>query len=136
MIQHIVLLKWKVGTTDAQVDRAFAQSEDLVNAIDGVERITLGRNRGDTHHGFTHALVVNVADEDALSTYLSHPVRQRYVTEVLGPIEDERIEIDAPDDAAHRPARRPSHSWDWGTTRHSASADAAALRLEEKDDGL
>jgi hypothetical protein len=134
MIQHIVLLKWKAGTTDAQVDDAFAQAEDLVNAIDGVERITLGRNRGDADHGFTHALVVNVADEDALTAYLNHPVRQRYVSEVLGPIEDGRIEIDAPDDAPHRHARRPSHSWEWGTTRRSASADAAALRLEEKDD--
>ncbi len=134
MIQHIVLLKWKAGTTDAQVDRAFAQAEDLVNSIDGVERITLGRNRGDADHGFTHAWVVTVANENALTNYLSHPARQRYVTEVLGPIEAERIEIDAPDDAAHRPARRPSHSWEWGTTRHSASADAAALRLEEQDD--
>jgi hypothetical protein len=133
MIQHIVLFKWKVGTTDAQVDRAFAQAEDLVNSIHGVERITLGHNPGDTNHGFTHALVINLVDEDALTRYLSDPVRQRYVTEVLSPIEDERIEIDAPDDAAHRHARRPSHRWDWGTTRHSASADAAALRLEEQD---
>ena len=114
MIQHIVLLKWKVGTTDAQVDHAFAQAKDLVNAIDGVERITLGHNRGDVDHGFTHALVVNVKDEDALTTYLSHPVRERYVAEVLGPIEEERIEIDAPDDASHRHAPGPSHRWDWG----------------------
>jgi Stress responsive A/B Barrel Domain len=143
MLQHIVLFKWKAGTTDAQVKQAFAQAEDLVNGIDGVERITLGRNRGDTDHGFTHALVVNVADEDALTAYLSHPVRQRYITEVLGPIEAERIEVDAPDDAAHRRAR-PTPAWEWGvaaagehgTTRHSASADAAALRLEEKDDDL
>jgi hypothetical protein len=136
VIQHIVLLKWKVGTTDAQVDRAFAQAEDLVNTIEGVERITLGSNRGDSDHGFTHALVVNVADEDALTTYLSHPARQRYVAEVLAPIEDERIEIDAPDDASHRRARGPGHNWDWGSTRHSAAADAAALKLEEKDDEL
>jgi hypothetical protein len=134
VIQHIVLLKWKAGTTDAKIDSAFAQAEDLVNAIDGVERITLGRNRGNTDHGFTHALVINVADEDALTTYLGHPVRQRYVTEVLGPIEDARIEVDAPDDAAHRHTRRSGLGWEWGTTRRSASADAAALRLEEKDD--
>jgi hypothetical protein len=136
MLQHIVLFKWKAGTTDAQVEQAFAQAEVLVNGIDGVERITLGRNRGDTDHGFTHALVVNVVDEDALTAYLSHPVRQRYVSEVLGPIEADRIEVDAPDDAAHRHARRPGPAWEWGTTRHSASADAAALRLEEQDDAL
>ncbi len=42
MIQHIVLLKWKPGTTDAQIDEAFAQAQQLVDEIDGVERVTLG----------------------------------------------------------------------------------------------
>lgn len=132
VIQHIVLLKWKAGTTDAAVDHAFAQAEELVGGIDGVERITLGRSRGDVDHGFTHAFVVNVVDDNALAAYLEHPVRKRYVSEVLAPIEEERIEIDVPDDASHRHTRRATANWDWGATRHSASADAAALRWEEQ----
>jgi hypothetical protein len=136
VIQHIVLLKWKAGTADAQVDDVFAQAEELVDGIDGVERITLGRSRGEVDHGFTHAFVVNVSDENALSAYLDHPVRKRYVTEVLGPIEAERIEIDVPEDASHRLTRRASANWEWGATRHSASADAAALRWEEQHGDL
>lgn len=136
MIQHIVLLKWKAGTTDAQVDHVFAQAEELVDGIDGVERITLGLNRGEADHGFTHAFILNLSDDDALTTYLNHPVRKRYVTEILNPIEEERIEIDVPEDASHRHTRGASLSWEWGATRHSASAEAAALRWEEKDSEL
>jgi hypothetical protein len=136
VIQHIVLLKWKAGTTDAQVDHVYAQAEKLVDGIDGVERITLGVNRGEADHGFTHAFILNLSDDDALTTYLNHPVRKRYVTEILNPIEEERIEIDVPEDASHRHTRGASLGWEWGATRHSASAEAAALRWEEKDSEL
>ncbi len=135
MIQHIVLFKWKPGTTDAQIDDVFAQAGELVG-IDGVERITLGRSLGEANHGFTHAFVINLTGDPALSTYLNHPVRKRYVTEVIAAIEEERIEIDVPEDSAHRHTRTAGRVWEWGATRHSASADAAALRLEEQSDEL
>ncbi len=130
MIQHIVLLKWRPGTTEAQIDAAFAQARQLVDEIDGVERVTLGRNRGEADHGFTHAMIVKL-DDETLSSYLTHPVRQRYLTEVLQPIEAERIQIDVPEDAHLERDRSAPLSWDWGATRGSASAAAAALRWEE-----
>jgi heme-degrading monooxygenase HmoA len=133
VIQHIVVLKLKAGTTDAQVEEVFAQAGQLVDGIDGVERITLGRNRGEAEHGYTHAFIVNLHDDEALTEYLNHPVRQRYVTDVLGPIEEERIEIEVPGDGSDLHTRRASLGWEWGATRHSASAVAAALRWEEKE---
>lgn len=132
MIQHIVVLKWKPGTTAAQVNRAFAQAETLVDEIDGVQRITLGRNPGVAKHGFTHAFVVDLDDADAMARYLSHPLRTQYVTEALDPIEEDRIEIDVPDRNSDRHGQGTSANWEWGPTRHSASADAAALRWEEQ----
>jgi Stress responsive A/B Barrel Domain len=131
VIQHIVLLKWKPETTDAQIDHAFSQAQELVDKIDSVERITLGRNRADADHVFTHAFIVKLSDDDALATYLNHPVRMWYVTEVINPIEQERIEIDVPEDSYHQRANERRLGWDWGTTRISASAAAAALRWEE-----
>jgi Stress responsive A/B Barrel Domain len=128
VIQHIVLLKWKPETTDAQIDEAFGHAQRLVDEIDGVERVTLGRNRGAADHGFTHALIVKL-DDDALASYLSHPSRTRYISEWLDPIEQERIEIDVPEDAHLE--RAPAHSdWHWRRPP-SASAAAAALRWEE-----
>jgi hypothetical protein len=132
VIQHIVLLKWKPGTTDAQIEEAFQRAQGLVDGIDSVERITLGRNRGEINHGYTHALIVKLSDDDALTSYLHDPVRERYVGEVLGPIEQERIEIDVPEDAHLERKRSGRLNWDWDNgPRTSASAAAAALRWEE-----
>jgi hypothetical protein len=131
VIQHIVLLKWKAGTTDAEIDTAFGRAQELVDGIESVERVSLGRNRADDDHGFTHALIVKLSDDDALSTYLHDPIRERYVREVLGPIEQERIEIDVPEDLHVERHRAHDASWDWQRPRVSASAAAAALRYEE-----
>lgn len=129
MIQHIVLLKWKPDTTDEQIDEAFSHAQQLVDEIDGVERVTLGRNRGESDHGYTHALIAQLSD-DALATYLGHPTRRGYIAEWLDPIEQERIEIDVPEDAhIERPPAEKS-SWHWNRPP-SASAAAAALRWEE-----
>jgi hypothetical protein len=130
VIQHIVLLKWKPNTTDAQIDEAFREARELVR-IDSVQRVTLGRNRGDTAHGFTHALIVKLSSDEALPAYLEHPIRQRYLADVLGPIEAARIEIDVPEDAHHERASSAHLNWDWNGMRGSASAAAAALRWEE-----
>lgn len=131
MIQHIVLLKWKAGTTDAQIDGAFGEAQQLVDAIESVERVSLGRNRGEADHGFSHALIVKLSDDDALSAYLHHPARERYVHDVLGPLEAERIEIDVPEDLHVERHEAHNASWDWDRPRVSASAAAAALRYEE-----
>ena len=129
MIQHIVLLKFKPGTTDAQIEAAFEPAQQLVDEIDGVERVTLGRNRGHADHGYTHALIVQLHD-DALSSYLAHPVRRKYISEALDPIEEQRIEIDVPEDAHLERPRDARSSWQWKRPP-SASAAAAALRWEE-----
>jgi hypothetical protein len=130
VIQHIVLLKWKPDTTQAQIEDAVGQAQELVDSIPSVERITFGRNRSQDPHGFTHALIVRISDTDALGTYLSDPARRRYVDGVLGAIEAERIEIDVPEDAHLE--RHSELGWHWArTTRPSAAAEAAALRWEE-----
>ena len=68
----------------------------------------------------------------ALSDYLDHPVRKRYLAEVLEPIERERIEVDVPEDAHHDRPASATRGWQWEGTRASASAAAAALRWEEQ----
>ena len=114
MIQHIRLIKWKPGTTEEQIHAAFDEAGRLPKGIGVVEHVTLGRNRGDTAHGFTHAIIVQLSREDALAHYLEHPVRRGYVEEVLGPLEEQHIEVDIPVDAAVR--RDPARNWEWGAT--------------------
>jgi hypothetical protein len=132
VIQHIVLLKWKPDTTDAQINDAFDQAQDLAKQIDSVERVTVGRNRASDDHGYTHAIIVKLSD-DALEAYLDNPVRKRYVADSLGPIEDERIELDLPEDLHYDRPSPNRRGWQWeGTRPPSASAAAAALRWEEQ----
>ena len=114
MIQHIVIVKWKPGTTDDQILEAFRNARHLPNEIDGVQRITMGRNRARSPHGFTHALIVQIDDEATLAEYLDHPVRRRYLAEHLQPIEEQRIEIDVPVDVALDREQRTSWHWDVG----------------------
>ena len=114
MIQHIRLIKWKPGTSDEQIGAAFDEARRLPEGIHAVQHVTLGRNRGPSDHGFTHALIVQLSSEDALGEYLEHPVRRAYVDEVLTPLEEQRIEVDIPVDAAVR--RDPARNWEWGAT--------------------
>ena len=114
MIQHIVLVKWKPGTTEEEILEAFGHARVLLDEIDSVENVTIGRNRGESDHGFTHALIANLANDDALQSYLTHPARVRYVREWLRPLEEQRIEIDVPVDVALR--RNPARDWEWGAT--------------------
>lgn len=114
MIQHIVLVKWKPDVTEEQISRAFGHAQRLVDEIPSVSHVTLGRNRSESDHGFTHALIVQLSDDDGLGEYLAHPVRSQYIGEFLAPLEDQRIEVDVPVDAAIR--RNVARSWEWGAS--------------------
>jgi hypothetical protein len=114
VIQHIVLVKWKSDTTEQQIVEAFNQAATLVDRIEPVRSITLGRDRGESAHGFTHAIIVSLDDESALRRYLQDPVRLDYVDRWMRPLEEQRIEIDVPVDISHRqPVRR---NWQWGSS--------------------
>ena len=114
MVQHIVLLKWKPGVSEDAILQAFDHGKHLPNEIDGVEHLTIGRARVDQGHGFTHALIVSLEDEEALGRYLDHPLRTRYLADHLEPLEAERIEISVPVDKSL--LRDPSRSWEWGAS--------------------
>jgi hypothetical protein len=114
VIQHIVLFKWRDGTTDEQVMEAFAQGREIPNEVPGVKRLTIGRNRAEADHGFTHAVSVQADSEDALHGYLVHPARKQWLEDHLRPIEADRIEIDIPVDMTL--AADPRRNWEWGAT--------------------
>jgi Stress responsive A/B Barrel Domain len=116
MIQHIVLIKWKPTTTEADIVAAFEAARALLDDIHSVQKLTLGRNRAESDHGYTHALIVNLADGEALRSYLDDPTRMRYVREQLQPLEEERIEIDVP--AVDMTLRRDPtvRDWEWGAS--------------------
>jgi hypothetical protein len=111
VIQHIVLLKLDPEATDDQIRAAFDAGSELPNQIPGVTRITYGRDRSQPEHGFNLVSVVEVDDDDALETYMSHPSRMEWIDRHVAPLTEERIELDVPSDGAHLPT---TATWYWG----------------------
>ena len=112
MIQHIVLMKVKPGTTDEQIETAFEAGSELPDEIPGLQKLTYGRDRAEPAHGFSLASVVQLADEEALETYLNHPKRTEYLERHVDPLIEQRIEVDVPSEGTHMPGIA---TWYWGT---------------------
>jgi heme-degrading monooxygenase HmoA len=116
VVQHIVLLKLKPGTTDQQVIEAFEAGESLANEMPGLIEFQFGRDRSEPEHGFALASIIQFTDEEALRDYLEHPSRKRYIEEHVAPITEQRIELDVPREATHRPTAKTGTAWHWGGT--------------------
>ena len=98
MIQHIVLLKLKSGTTQAQKD---ALLEGLIalqhdGLISGIESISGGDNNspeGKTH-GFDWGFVMTFTDATARDAYLPNPEHVKLGQTLLRPIADDVLVMD------------------------------------------
>ena len=98
MIQHIVLLKLKPATTEAQKSALLAglialQREDK---IPGIESVAGGDNNspeGKTH-GFDWGFVMTFVDAAARDAYLPHPEHKALGQKLLRPIVDDVLVFD------------------------------------------
>ena len=98
MIQHIVLLKLKAGTTDEQKQ---ALLEGLIalqreNKIAGIKSVSGGDNNspeGKTH-GFDWGFVMTFVDGAARDAYLPHPEHVALGQMLLRPIADDVLVMD------------------------------------------
>ncbi len=75
---HIVLGRFKQQTTEGEIAEAMENGWSF-NALEGVDVMASGEVAAGIRHGdgpgdaFTHALVVRIADDDALERYRSDP---------------------------------------------------------------
>ena len=109
MLERIVLLKWKPGVSEEQVQSALEEADGLTE-IPGVQRVIFGRDTSGAPHGYTHGLIVELEAASTLPEYLDHPIRRRY-HEQLAPIEEQRIEVDLP--AARTAVPHTYSDWEW-----------------------
>ncbi len=98
MIQHIVLLKLKPGTTAAQ---KAALLEGLVelkseDKIAGIESVSGGDNNSPEGkgHGFGWGFVMTFVDAAARDAYLPHPDHKALGQHLLRPIADDVLVFD------------------------------------------
>lgn len=72
-VQHMVWLKFKPGVTPQRIAHHMTALAAMKGQIDHIGSITVGPNFTDRADGYTHGLVVTVADRAALQAYLEHP---------------------------------------------------------------
>ncbi|MBM3493182.1 MAG: Dabb family protein [Armatimonadetes bacterium] len=94
MVIHIVLFRWKPGTTEAQREAAHEALRSLASAIPGIQELTCGANFSDRAAGFDTGLVVRFESRDALAAYLPHPAHRRVVDVVINPIREQSLALD------------------------------------------
>lgn len=79
-LKHVVLLKFKEGTSEAQVKEvmdAFAAMKSKIDAIAGFEWGT-DVSVENLSQGFTHCVVVTFKDAKARDEYLPHPAHEEF----------------------------------------------------------
>jgi len=97
MIQHIVLLKLKQGTTEEQkaalLDGLLALKQDKIPGIEVVSGDDNGSPEG-KGHGFDWGFVMTFADEAARDAYLPHPDHKALGQGLLRPIAEDVLVFD------------------------------------------
>ena len=95
MLRHVVLFKFKDGSSTADVKKiedAFSKLPSQISEIAGYE---FGTNNSpeNLNQGFTHCFFVSFRSEKDRAVYLPHPAHQAFV-EVLKPHLDKVLVID------------------------------------------
>lgn len=96
MIQHIVLLKLKPDTTDAQKEALAEGLEALCRKIPGIGSVSAGDDCSPEgkQHGFNWGFVMAFKDEASRDAYLPHPDHTALATTLLRPIVDDVLVLD------------------------------------------
>lgn len=85
VMRHVVMFKFKPGTTDDQIKKITTALGDLEDKIPGIVSFEHGVNDSDENSskGFTHVYLFTFEDAAARDNYLPHPEHQKFV-DMLG----------------------------------------------------
>jgi hypothetical protein len=74
-VKHVVLLRFKPGTSVKQVAEVFSALDGLRQQIAGILDFSGGpySSPEGLHKGFTHGFIMTFADEASRNGYLTHP---------------------------------------------------------------
>lgn len=93
LLRHIVLFKFKEGTTDEmikKIEQAFADLKDkipLIHAFEwGINNSPEGLDKG-----VTHCFLVTFLSEEDRDAYLPHPDHQAFVKLIIPHVEDATV---------------------------------------------
>ena len=91
MLHHFVLLRLKADLTPQQTDAFINEAREVLGPIPGVQNLRVGSGLGvKSERSHPIALIMDFEDEAALEAYQVHPQHQRFVKEIVGPIQDDK----------------------------------------------
>ncbi|MBC2603004.1 Dabb family protein [Puniceicoccus vermicola] len=75
MIRHLLLIQFKEDVTADQIDEVATLFRQIPEKIEGVVSAEWGANNSPEHknQGYSHAVLMNFADEAGRENYLPHP---------------------------------------------------------------
>lgn len=84
-VKHIVLLRFKEGTSPEQIDGIFDSLLDMTESIPGIEDHVSGPNCSPEGlaQDYTHAFIMTFTDSAARDAYLRHPEHERVKALIL-----------------------------------------------------
>jgi hypothetical protein len=94
-VKHIVLVKFKDGTSEEQITQLFDELLDSTEVIPGIEDYVSGAHSSpeNLNHGYTHGFIMTFADASARDSFLPHPENER-VKALMTPHVDSMIVVD------------------------------------------
>jgi hypothetical protein len=95
LLRHVVLFRFKEGTTGADIKKVEEAFRALPSKISEVKAFEWGTNNSPEglNDGFTHCFFVSFNSEQDRAVYLPHPAHQAFVT-VLKPYLDKALVLD------------------------------------------
>jgi hypothetical protein len=94
-LRHVVLFKFKDGTSEADIQKVVDAFTALPSKIDVIKSIEWGTNNSPEglDQGFTHCFFLTFASEEDRDIYLPHPDHKAFGA-VLGPHLDKVLVVD------------------------------------------
>jgi hypothetical protein len=86
MIKHVVLLNWKEGVSQQQIDRVGQELGRLKDEIEEIRAYEFGPDAAIFRGNASYALVAEFETEDAFKRYVTHEKHQAFLSDVAGPI--------------------------------------------------
>ena len=82
MINHVVLMKFKPGVKDDDIEDLEKNLDDLPNKIVEIQTYEFGRDRGHSDQSYDFALVSLFANLEAVKRYQEHPAHLKVLQKI------------------------------------------------------
>ena len=91
MIRHVVMFKWKDGTTSEQIQAAADRLGRLAAEIPEIAAYSFGADAALSEGASDFAVVADFATVGDWRAYLAHPAHMLVVEEAIAPIRESRV---------------------------------------------